>query len=131
MDLFKPTITGMIASDLFLSDDTTELLTKLVRDNANKVFDCDHASQGKISAIKEFRRATGFGLKDAKEAVEAIMIMAQNTDIPLQNANRIIDLQQKEIDALRVRVDTLHQRLNSIIEMSDADTLRAIVRDLI
>jgi ribosomal protein L7/L12 len=97
----------------------------------NAIFNKSAASMGKIQAIKEFKRVTGYGLKDSKEAVEAIMTMTQNTDIPLNNANRIIDLQQKEIDMLRSRVDTLHQRLNSIIEMSDADTLRAIVRDLI
>ena len=95
------------------------------------IFGKTHASLGKIQAIKEFRRVTGYGLKDSKEAVEAIMEMAQNSNIPLQNANRIIDLQQKEVDMLRSRVDTLYTRLNSIIEMADADTLRAIVRDLI
>jgi ribosomal protein L7/L12 len=116
------------------SDEVRQFLT-----DANS-FNCEFAALGKIQAIKEFRKATSFGLKDAKDAVEAIMVMArdsnQDSDVRgfeqrIASLNNLIEAQKAEVHALRSRIDTLHQRLNSIIEYVDADTLRAIVRDLI
>ena len=84
-------------------------------------FNYEYAKQGKIQAIKEFRGATGCSLREAKEAVEAIMA------VPTVYPNDATLALRDEIIALERRVNDL---LLVVDAMADEDTTNAM-RDLL
>lgn len=103
--------------------ETFDLSTDAVDQVARDAFDfnCEAAKQGKIQAIKEFRGVTGCGLREAKEAVEAIMA------VPSSYPNDATLALRDEIIALERRVNDL---LLVVDAMADEDTTNAM-RDLL
>jgi len=84
-------------------------------------FNYEYAKQGKVQAIKEFRGVTGCSLREAKEAVEAIMA------VPTYYPNDATLALRDEIIALERRVNDL---LLVVSTMANEDTTNAM-RDLL
>jgi hypothetical protein len=118
----------------------------LVRDAMSKVFTFDYTAPlggHKIAAIKEFRRVTGCGLKEAKDAVEAIMACdASRHQQELEKKNKELNIiyndyaaKSSELkEAVAAHNQTVDDLLNALVEIkalkAELGSMKVTVTDI-
>ena len=124
------TLVQEIANHFGLSENEVYNFLMLHED---RKFDREFAAGGKIQAIKQFKRATGFSLLASKLAVEAIQKTVNDKEHQKDVRGfeqRILTLEELVNTTLQER-DNLRAALNSALQLLNENQLRELVHNLI